>query len=396
MKTANQSLFLIGHYTNKRTMKESLLNKVTQELPKRDKTCVKNIMILAMGIIQKETVCLNKIKGGVGLITGKTSTKPDSHYKRLIRIFDNYSFSSLWLELLQFVFTLLRLKSDYLLLDGTSWEKGKKKIHFLTLCVVYQGVAIPFYWEDLKKKGNSSVDERKRVINNAMEYYNLKDKVLLADREYVGEDWFCFLKENAIDFVIRLRKTAYKGTVNAVEGKSYSALERKALRSSKVGKTVGKDIMIQEKRFKFVILKNPKPDANEPLIYLLSSLKETPAKIAAHYPLRWQIETCFKHLKSNGFNLEEINLEEEKRSRLMMAVVVFAYMLSIHEGLKEYKKVPEKNYKNGLRTKAYSVFRSGLDKLNSFCLNLSTFFIYLIDNLIIKVPPYRSKFSIIV
>lgn len=353
-------------------------------------------MILAMGLIQKETVCLNKIKGGVGLITGKTSTKPDSHYKRLIRIFDNYSFSSLWLELLQFVFTLLRLKSDYLLLDGTSWERGRKKVHFLTLCVVYQGVAVPIYWEDLKKKGNSSVDERMRVINNAMEHYNLKDKVLLADREYVGEDWFCFLKENSIDFVIRLRKTAYKRTINAVEGKSYSALERKALRSSKVGKTVGKDIMIQEKKFKFVILKNPKPDANEPLIYLLSSLEEAPAKIAAHYPLRWQIETCFKHLKSNGFNLEEINLEEEKRSRLMMAVVVFAYMLSIHEGLKEYKKVPEKNYKNGLRTKAYSVFRSGLDKLNSFCLNLSTFFKYLIDNLINKMPPYKSKFSIIV
>ena len=396
MKTAKQPLFLVGHYTNKRTMKESLLNKVTKELPKRDKTCVKNIMILAMGLIQKETVCLNKIKGGVGIITGKTSTKPDSHYKRLIRIFDNYSFSSLWLELLQFVFTLLRLKSDYLLLDGTSWEKGKKKLHFMTLCVVYQGVAVPIYWEDLKKKGNSSVDERKRVINNAMAHYNLKDKVLLADREYVGEDWFCFLKENSIDFVIRLRKTAYKGTVNAVEGKSYSALERKALRSSKVGKTVGKDIVIQEKMFKFVILKNPKPDANEPLIYLLSSLEEAPAKVAAHYPLRWQIETCFKHLKSNGFNLEEINLGEEKRGRLMMAVVVFAYMLSIHEGLKEYKKVPEKNYKNGLRTKPYSVFRSGLDKLNSFCLNLSTFFKYLIDNLVIKIPPYKSKFSIIV
>lgn len=38
-----------------------------------------------------------------------------------------------------------------------------------------------------------------------------------------------------------------------------------------------------------------------------------------------------------------------------MAVVVFAYTLSIHQGLKEYTKVPMKNYANGLKTKIYSV-----------------------------------------
>ena len=49
----------------------------------RNKTCVKNILILAQGIILKETVCLNKIKGAFGSITGKISTKPASHYKQL-------------------------------------------------------------------------------------------------------------------------------------------------------------------------------------------------------------------------------------------------------------------------------------------------------------------------
>ncbi len=84
-------------------------------------------------------LCLNKIKGAVGSITGKTNTQPNSHYKRLIRIFDDFSYGNLWIELLQFVFRLLGLKSDYLLLDGTSWEKGGRQFHFLTLCVVYQG-----------------------------------------------------------------------------------------------------------------------------------------------------------------------------------------------------------------------------------------------------------------
>ena len=51
-----------------------------------------------------------------------------------------------------------------------------------------------------------------------MKYDNLKDKILLADREYIGEDWFCFLKDHAIDFVIRLRKKNYKEALNAAEG----------------------------------------------------------------------------------------------------------------------------------------------------------------------------------
>lgn len=377
-------------------MKESLLAKVSKQLPERDKTCVKNLIILAMGILIKETVCLNKIKGAVGAITGKTTTQPLSHYKRLIRIFDDYSFSSLWLELLQVGFSLLRLKSDYLLLDGTSWQRGSRKIHYLTLCVVYRGVAIPIYWEDLQKKGTSNLKERKRVIKKAMKHYNLKDKVLLADREYIGEDWFCFLKDHGIDFVIRLRKKNYREAINAAEGKSYATLEKKALRSRKPGKALGKSITLQGKRFTFVVLKNPKAGADEPLIYLLSTLQEAPACIAARYPIRWKIETCFKHLKSNGFDLEEINLAGKSRCKLMMAVVVFAYTLSIHEGLKQYKKVPVKNYGAGLQTKAYSVFRSGLDKVMASCVSLTAFCTYLVENLLTNLPSYKSKYAIIV
>ncbi|MBA2760721.1 MAG: transposase [Segetibacter sp.] len=273
-------------------MKESLVTKVSKQFAKRDKTCVKNLIILSMGILIKETVCLNKIKGAVGAITGKTTTQPQSHYKRLIRIFDEYSFSSLWLELLQVAFSLLRLKSEYLLLDGTSWQKGNRKIHYLTLCLVYQGVAIPIYWEDLQKKGTSNVKERKGIIRKAMKYYNLKSKILLADREYIGEEWFCFLQANSIDFVIRLRKKNYKQAVDAAVGKSYTALEKKTLRSRKGGKAVGKTIFLQGQRFTFVMVKNPKAEAEEALIYLLSSLEEAPACIAARYPIRWQIETC--------------------------------------------------------------------------------------------------------
>ena len=190
MKTAIQSLTLKVITQARLDMKESLLVKVTKELPKRDKTCVKNILILAQGILLKEAVYLNRIKGIVGNITGKTSTKPNSHYKRLIRIFDEFSYDSLWLEILGFVFRLLRLKSDYLLLDGTSWERGNRQFHYLTLCVVYQGVAIPFYWQDLQKKGNSSIEERREMVEKPCSITTSGIRFCLPTGNILGKNGF--------------------------------------------------------------------------------------------------------------------------------------------------------------------------------------------------------------
>jgi hypothetical protein len=137
----------------------------------------------------------------------KSETKKSSHYKRLTRIFTGYAFSRLWIALLSYVFRSLRLKSDYLLLDGThqaswrstsSWDNGKTRLHYITLCVVFGGVGIPIYWEDLRKKGISNQKERIKLLKKAMKYFNLEGKTLLADREYLRIDWFKLLVNNGI------------------------------------------------------------------------------------------------------------------------------------------------------------------------------------------------------
>lgn len=104
-----------------------------------------------------------------------------------------------------------------------------------------------------------------------MKYYNLKDKILLDDPDrfalrYIGESWFYFLKEESINFVIRLRKKNYKEAVNASEGKSYVTLEKQSLRRRKVGKALGETIFLQGKNFTLVVLKNPKEEADKPLL----------------------------------------------------------------------------------------------------------------------------------
>lgn len=377
-------------------MLNPLLDKITEKFPKRSRTCIKNVLILALGIITKETVCLNKIKGAVGNILENSSTNSSSHYKRLIRVFNDFGFSSLWLELLVFGFSVLRLKSDYLLLDGTSWQRGDRKFHFLTLCICYKGVAIPIYWINLRKKGCSNLKERKKIIKKAKKRFNLKGKILLCDREYIGKEWFKYLVVIELEFVIRIRKGDYKKAVNEADGKSYEAMERKVLKSKKPGKTVGKQIVLEGMELTIVMVKNPKPNTKDPVIYLLSNREETPVKIAAHYPIRWKIEVCFKHLKSNGFDLQTLNLKGTHKENLMMAIVVFAYVLSVNEGLKKYKNVAEKEYADRTVFKEESAFRYGLNKIFAFCSSFQKFLEYLLNELIVKIPLYKNPNSLIV
>ena len=364
-----------------------LLDKISEYLPNHGKSCVKNVLTLSLCLLVKETVNLNKLKGTVGAVLGNSSTLADSNYKRLIRIFDNHSDSTLWLDLLTFVFTFLGLRGDYLILDGTSWRSGETKFHFLTLCVVYQGVAVPIFWLNLQKIGHSSTEERIRLIREALHRFDLSYSVLVADREYIGTKWLKYLTDNEIDFIVRLKSGAYKDAVNQSVGRSYEQLINKVKHSKVGGKVLGKPFVMEGMHLSFVVLKNGRRDADEPVVYLVTSLKEPVRSVADKYRMRWKIEAFFKHMKTNGFSLESMNLGTEPRCQLMMAVVVFAYVLSIKEGLKTYRRVRVKEYADGSKEREESVFRFGINSLVRFCQNLATFCHYVFGELVKQKLP---------
>ena len=350
-----------------------LLAKISEYFPNHERTCLKNVLTLSLCVLIKETVNLNKLKGIVGAVLNRSNTQANSNYKRLIRIFDNHSDSTLWLDLLTFAFTFLGLKGDYLILDGTSWRSGKRKFHFLTLCVVYQGIAIPIFWVDLQKIGHSSTEERILLIKGALRRFDLAYTVLIADREYIGTRWFKYLLDNEISFIIRLKSGTYREVVDQANGRSYKGLCSKVKRSKVASKILSKPFVLEEMLLNFVVLKNRRQDAEEPLVYLVTNLQESARTIADRYGMRWKIEAFFKHMKTNGFSLENMNLGTEARCRLLMAIVVFSYVISIKEGLKAYRKVRAKLYSDGTEKMEESVFRCGINSLMRFCANLQNF-----------------------
>lgn len=380
----------------------SLQPKFTNYFVEQKESLINNLFITTEAVFMAKTPNLNKAKDYVGtILNNQLTTTVDSNYTRLIRFFDEAALNhqELTRSLLLIVFCILKPKKNkkplYLILDGTSWELGCTKVHLLTLSIVINEVAVPIIWEDLEKKGISNIEERKALFESACEWYDLEGMLLLADREYIGEEWFKYLKSKKIDFVIRLRKAIYKkcvdeqrsGVSNCFKHQkcTYSAMEHQAMMPMYKNTGVSKQVEILGELYSFVIFKNPKTEGvkkEDTLIYYLSTLNNK-AKIIALYPTRWKIECCFKHLKTNGFNLEEVNLGTSEKIKMMMAILVFLYAICIDQGLKEFEKCSKKSafkkYKNGKITLSRSVFRTGLAIVQGKFTNLQGFFTFLIN-----------------
>lgn len=100
------------------------------------------------------------------------------------------------------------------------------------------------------------------------------------------------------------------------------------------------------------------------------------ANAAELYAKRWKIECLFRHLKTNGYNLEDLNLKDLNINLLMMAIVITAYILAIREGLKRKNRIPAQHYSDGAEWPEVSIFREGLAVLTAKCYRFLDFLNY--------------------
>src|SRR6266540_2995262 len=82
---------------------------------------------------------------------------------------------------------------------------GSVDLNILMLSIVYRGIGIPVVWTVLSKAGNSDTSERTTVIEIFLDLFGAQNiACLLGDREFVGREWFRFLKRHRIKFQMRL------------------------------------------------------------------------------------------------------------------------------------------------------------------------------------------------
>ena len=348
-----------------------LLNKFKEVVPDWKTSQLKNTLLMVALLLEEKTVNLWKLKGAVGKLLGNKATDSRSHYQRLKRwLWSAEKDKSLWVGMLQATMSLLEKKSQHLILDGSSWRWGGRKYHFLTLSVLYQGVSIPLWWQDLKKLGISSQWQRELMLRVVLKVVRLKGKVLLADREYIGTKWFDALQRAGIGFVIRLRKGNYEQQIE-LKGKPVSKLENKA--KAQAGKLVWKKFMLQGHSYCYVLKAYRTRNGKLAFLRLITTL--TPAKAMESYGCRYRVESMFRHLKSNGFNLESLHVKKEYKVNMMMAALVLAYTLAVVYGLKKYKRcIAIKDHSS----REMSVFRYGLDLWQNHLQNFAFFLRHLI------------------
>ena len=169
---------------------------------KLHKSRLEFLSLLMIALVQAKTVNLASL---VGMMEGKAQV--DSFYRRAQRFFQGLRLSDEMV--LAYALKLHPQKRYSLCLDRTNWKFGKLDINILTLAYAHEGVAVPLLWCLLPKAGNSNTQERIKLLERLLKFLPLeKFEVLLADREFIGGNWFAYLCEQNLPFVIRVRKDA--------------------------------------------------------------------------------------------------------------------------------------------------------------------------------------------
>ena len=83
-----------------------------------------------------------------------------------------------------------------LCLDRTNWKVGSRDVNILLLAVVTRRHRVPLLWTVLDKAGTSDTAERTALMRRYLAIFGASSiKFLLADREFIGAEWFNFLND---------------------------------------------------------------------------------------------------------------------------------------------------------------------------------------------------------
>ena len=94
------------------------------------------------------------------------------------------------------------------------WHKARVKFtaaFILSLITLsYEGVAFPICWHLLSKRGNSNTEECIKLMEQVLTRIHRCDiGMVVADREFIGKEWFRWLHTQNIPFAIRVKAGRY-------------------------------------------------------------------------------------------------------------------------------------------------------------------------------------------
>lgn len=273
-----------------------------------------------LALLKVRSVSLAELATGFG---GKA--KVESHYKRLQRFFRGFEINQDAIARLLVRLVPVGDGPWRLAMDRTNWQFGKADVNFLVRGVAWRGVALPLFWTVLDKPGNSDTAERIALMERFLGVFGAgRVAALLADREFVGEDWFRWLQKNGIPFQQRLKR-------NTLVPNAWNRMMRLDVLFGSL--KPGESHRLPGRRPVwgcFVHLSALRLDDGDFLFIASSGAPQAEALDA--YVGRWQVETLFGCLKSRGFNLEDTHLTHPERLAKLMGLLAMAFAWTCRTG----------------------------------------------------------------
>jgi len=258
-----------------------------------------------------------------------------SHYKRIQRSLR--SFELPYAGVAAFILKSLGVPRPWALtLDRTDWYLGQTPLNILVLGVCHQGTAFPLLWVVLPKKGCSSTAERIALLDESGHLFGFAAiAYLCADREFIGKDWFRYLRRKGIACRIRVRANA---KVTDARGRAVQA--RQLFRHCRVGhgEALRGARLLWGERWHVTGMRLPRG-----AYVIVASECETQTALE-EYARRWEVETLFGCLKTRGFCLEATHVTERLKKLLALVALAFCWAHVTGEWLSAQRPLPVKKH----------------------------------------------------
>lgn len=258
---------------------------------------------LSLGIIEARTVNLKEVCARFRSGTQQTN------YRAVQRFFQHKSLHDH--DVIRYIIENLFSPEAKLTLaiDRTDWAFGQTRHNLLIVSVLYQNTAIPLITLPLEKKGNSNPIQRKQLLDVILSVIpRHRIRAIVGDREFMGTEWFGILRQYHLPFVMRIRRDIMIAKDDFLGEVQHFSEVQSAKDHGCVH--IGKHHLNLSTTY-----------SKGELVAVVSDNVSNPLKL---YKQRWGIETGFKCLKSNGFNLEDTHLRHAHRIITLVQICAIA------------------------------------------------------------------------
>ncbi len=284
--------------------------------------------LLIYGFLSEHTSSLMQVADSVPYWA-----QPSSLYRRFTRFFESRKdLRGVGLFLLEKTLVLLKPYFKkckgvrvYLIIDRHEWHYGEKVNNLLVVSIYIPSVGIGFPVQvlDLDRRGNSSTEERKLVLEEVYRVLKgymddgLVEVEVLGDREFIGKEWSEYVGSKFGNYIIRVKK-------------DYEVRDGRLVEDIVKDMVEGEVRDIRRDGWRIVIKRLNGVDGRRDEILALEmvDMESGVEEVLERYRGRWKIERMFLNLESNGFRLKGTHLRDSSKIEMLFYILSVCYYIS--------------------------------------------------------------------